>query len=121
MLACARAGWRQTQNKLKGSDARKLRAKIVKVYPSLTEEQLDEVLPDKGLTLWKLSNRTLLYAVGEDLPFIGAQPPGNSPTTRHHSRRLTGRCYFQMPKAAATCTRLFSRCGAARLCTQSLF
>ena len=98
----------QTQSKLKGSDAKKLKAKVQAKYPGLSDEDLNEVLPDKGLTTWKLSNRTLLYAVGELPTFIDAEGRGDIyPTvfTMWKFPALTGSITIHAPVSPFVCSR----------------
>ncbi|XP_014776096.1 eukaryotic translation initiation factor 2D isoform X1 [Octopus bimaculoides] len=49
----------KTQSSLKGSDRKKLRADLVKAFPSLDEESLEELCPSKGdVSVMKISTHT---------------------------------------------------------------
>ena len=67
----------QTTAKVKGSDLKKIKAKVLKDY-ELTEEELDEVLPDKGSVKLQLDNKSFLYAGPDNVPaFIDPDGRGN--------------------------------------------
>jgi translation initiation factor 2D len=67
----------QTTAKVKGSELKKIKAKVLKDY-ELTEEELDAVLPDKGSVKLQLDNKSFLYAGPDNVPaFIDADGRGN--------------------------------------------
>ena len=67
----------QTTAKVKGSELKKIKAKLLKEY-ALTEEEIDEVFPDKGAVKLQLDNRSFLYAGPDNIPlFIDAEGRGN--------------------------------------------
>eukprot|EP00438_Fugacium_kawagutii_P012023 Skav218165 [mRNA] locus=scaffold5213:66233:75512:- [translate_table: standard] len=58
----------QGQNLLSKKDLKALKSQLLELYPSLTEKDLDEILPEGQAKVVKLDNRSLLYSAGDAPP-----------------------------------------------------
>eukprot|EP00898_Chlorokybus_atmophyticus_P001535 jgi/Chlat1/2382/Chrsp17S02649 len=59
----------QHQNRLSGSDRKKLRARLRERFPAADDTALDHLLPAKGdILVLKLANRSLIYGVDGQVP-----------------------------------------------------
>lgn len=55
----------QGQNLLSKKDLKALKSQLCELYPSLTEKEVDEILPEGQAKVVKLDNRCLLYSAGD--------------------------------------------------------
>jgi len=55
----------QGQNLLSKKDLKALKSQLCELYPSLTEKDVDEILPEGQAKVVKLDNRCLLYSAGD--------------------------------------------------------
>lgn len=82
-----------TQSKVKGSDVRKLRAKILRTYPQVSEDELSPLLPLKDdLVAQKLSTRSVIYAHKGIPLFIDVEGHGDICPTVYSLWKLPHMC-----------------------------
>lgn len=60
-----------TQQKLRGSDVKRLKRDMVLAMPTLSDADVDSVIPSKAdVIMYKMSNRALVYAVDGRNPLV---------------------------------------------------
>jgi hypothetical protein len=86
-----------TQHKLRGSDVKRLKRDMVLAMPTLTDEDVDSVIPGKAdVIMYKMSNRSLVYAVDGQNPLVfdpvRAPLRACAPADQRERRRRRVRC-----------------------------
>lgn len=91
---------------LGGKDAKKLRGDVARLYPSLTEEHTAVLFPSKaGITLSKLSNRSIVYGRDDGVPlFFDPNGHGDKLIPTVGSLHLVHSLFYLLIKITFLCT-----------------
>jgi Pre-PUA-like domain len=89
---------------LGGKDAKKFKGDVAKHYPNLTEDEMTVLLPPKvGITLSKLSNRSIVYGTDDGVPLF-FDPTGHGdkliPTVRCNFTNINHIFFFKFDGSA---------------------
>ena len=108
-----------TQSKVKGSDARKLRSNVAKNF-TVTDDELETILPTKDLLAHKLDNKCVVY-VHEGQPiFIDVAGRGDLVPTVYTlwcaaAAAQRGRCGHLIPSGTRLCRHVTLHAERGRL------
>ena len=76
-----------TQQKLRGSDVKRLKKDMQLAMPTLSDEDVDSAIPSKAdVIMYKMSNRALVYAVDGRNPLVFDPVRGGAAAQRAQPR-----------------------------------